>query len=72
MVPDTDASPDLAIAELINTMNLGQFLILAEAIRQLGGELRIDWRAYGQAALEALPKVEVDMTDGPVVIRLRA
>lgn len=31
-------------------MNYGQFLILAEAIHQLGGELWFDWRTYGAAS----------------------
>ncbi|RYG18687.1 hypothetical protein EON82_22320 [bacterium] len=61
---------DDAIAEFLNSMTGGQCLILAEAIRQLGGELRIRPQDFAAAAKRPLPSMEVEGTDGVVVLRL--
>lgn len=67
----TDAArADEAIAEFLNSMTGGQYLILAEAIRQLGGELRIRPEDFAAAAKRSLPSMEVDGTDGVVLLRL--
>ena len=62
---------DELIAEFLQTMNGGQYLIVAEAIRQLGGELRIRPEDFAEAARRPKPGMEVDGTDGIVVLRLR-
>ena len=66
MTPNTPAQ---AIAELLNAMSKGQYLILAEAIKQLGGELRLDGDTFFAAAAQPPPGLEVDADDGPIVIR---
>ncbi len=60
-----------AVAQVIQGMTKGQYLILAEAIRQLGGELRVDPSSLVVGALQPSPQIVVDDTDGPVVIRLK-
>jgi hypothetical protein len=62
----------LTLAEFVNTMNRGQYLILAEAVRQAGGSVRIEPRDFAQATVTALPELYVDATDGPIVMRLGA
>lgn len=62
--------PDEAIAELLASLNRGQYILLVEAIRQLGGELRIDPLRFSVALQENVPGLNVDATDGPVVLRL--
>jgi hypothetical protein len=66
MVPNTPAQ---AVAELLNAMSKGQYLILVEAIKQLGGEMRLDGDAFFEAAAQVPPGLEVDADDGPIVIR---
>jgi hypothetical protein len=44
--------------------------VLVEALRQLGGELRIDPHEYALASNRPLPELTVDASDGPVVLRL--
>ncbi len=63
-------SPDDAIAELLQTLNKGQYLLLVEAIRQLGGELRVDPLRFAAALNDPVPGMSVDATDGPVILRL--
>lgn len=67
------ASDDLAtaIAGSLEGISKGSYLLLVEAIRQLGGEMRVDPRAYAQASVSPLFLLEVDGTDGAIVIRLR-
>jgi hypothetical protein len=62
--------PDEAVAELLNGMNKGQYLLLAEAIRQLGGTMTLDWSQFLEAAARPPQPMGVDATDGPVVLRL--
>lgn len=64
------ASPDQAVAALLNGLNKGQYLILLEAVRQAGGEIRIDWPAIEAAAVRPLPVLHVDASHGPVVVRI--
>lgn len=61
---------DEQIAAFLNTLNRGQYLILLEAIRQAGGEIRIDQERFERAAATPLQMVSVDASDGPVVIRI--
>ncbi len=68
MEPET---PDQAVAALLNTLNKGQYLILAEAIRQLGGELRLDWAEVMRRAAQPLVPLFVDASDGPVMLTLQ-
>jgi hypothetical protein len=63
---------DAAIASLIDTMNKGQYLLLVSAVRQLGGELRIDATEFMKMAVATTPKMNVDASDGPIVLRLEA
>jgi|GEM_PF-1570231 len=63
-------SPDQAIAALLNTMNRGQYLLLVLAMRQSGGELRIDPHEFMQLSTSELPVMEVDASDGPVLLRV--
>jgi hypothetical protein len=67
MEPSTPAE---AISELLNAMSKGQYLILAEAIRQLGGEMRIDAESFFASAALPPPPLDVDADDGPIVLRL--
>jgi hypothetical protein len=60
----------LTLAEFVNTMNRGQYLILAEAVRQAGGAIRIEPREFAASTVAPLPELYVDATDGPVVMRL--
>jgi hypothetical protein len=64
------ASPDQAVANLLNGLNKGQYLILIEAIRQLGGSLTLDWAAVEAGAARPLPEMHVDASTGPVIMRL--
>jgi hypothetical protein len=61
---------DQTIAGLLNTMNRGQYMLLVTAIQRLGGELRIDPADLAAWQLLELPIMRVDMSDGPVVLRL--
>ena len=67
MDPNT---PDHAVAELLNGLNKGQYLILAEAIRRLGGTLQLDWTAVASAAGGPLPPMHVEAVEGLVVLHL--
>jgi len=67
MEPQTPAA---AVAELLNSLNKGQYLILTDAIRQLGGELRLDWEAIAERAKLPPTPLDVDGSDGPIVVRL--
>ncbi|RYG47813.1 hypothetical protein EON79_06335 [bacterium] len=67
MKPDCPAE---AVADILGGLNKGQYLVLLQAVRQLGGELRLDWKAIEAAATEPFAQMEVDDTDGPVVIRI--
>lgn len=67
MDPNT---PDEAVASLLNGLNKGQYLILLEAVRQAGGELRLDWAEIELAAGRPLPVLHVDASEGPVAIRI--
>jgi hypothetical protein len=60
---------DEQVAALLNTLNKGQYLILMEAVRQLGGQLRLNWDQL-TANTAALPQMYVDASDGPVVLQL--
>lgn len=48
----------------------GPVLLLTEAIRQLGGEMRIELGALLDAGAGPTPLMSVDASDGPVVLRL--
>ena len=60
--------PDEQVAALLNTLNKGQYLILMEAVRQLGGELRLNWEQL--VTVPMLPQMYVDASDGPVLLKL--
>jgi hypothetical protein len=62
--------PDEQVAALLNTLNKGQYLILMEAVRQLGGELRLNWEQL--VTVPMLPQMFVDASDGPVILKLSA
>jgi hypothetical protein len=66
MEPQT---PDEQVAALLNTLNKGQYLILMEAVRQLGGELRLNWEQL-TGETRVLPQMFVDASDGPVILQL--
>jgi hypothetical protein len=59
-----------AIAALLQGMNKGQYEILAMAIAQLGGELRLSADELAVAAMTPASRIEVDDTDGPIILRL--
>lgn len=61
---------DEAIADLLRSLNKGQYLILCEAIRQAGGEIRIDPNEFALATAAPNPKLNIDASDGPILIRL--
>lgn len=62
---------DEAIAEFLNSLNKGQYLVFVEAMRRLGGELRIDPAEFEQATFPPLPGLDVEALDDFVVLRLR-
>jgi hypothetical protein len=61
--------PDEQVAALLNTLNKGQYLILMEAVRQLGGQLRLNWEQL-TTETRILPQMFVDASDGPVILQL--
>jgi len=63
-------SPPEAVSMLLQGLNKGQYLILVEAIRQLGGELRLDTPAWLDAVKQPWPTIKVDADDGPIVLRI--
>ena len=60
---------DEEIADLIQSMNRGQYAVLVMALRAAGGELRVDPAELVRIAGDR-PRLDVDATDGPVVLRL--
>jgi hypothetical protein len=62
-------TPSEAIKELLGGMNRGQHMVLVEALRRAGGEIRIFPDEFARAAMVRPPKVQVDGTDGPVIVR---
>lgn len=59
-----------SITELMQNMTRGQFLIFCDAIRQLGGEMQLDWRAFAIESLGPLPRVTVTVANGMAVLHL--
>jgi len=66
--PDTIGN---AVRDLLQDMNKGQYAIFVAALEQLGGELRLDFAQITAAASGDARRIEVDATDGPVIIRLQ-
>ena len=62
--------PAEAIAELLTEMTKGQHLLLVEAIKGAGGEIKVDWDGLLAALDEPSQTLVVDAEDGPIMIRL--
>jgi hypothetical protein len=64
---DVPKTPEEAVVRLLNGMNKGQYTILIEAIRQLGGEMHLD-EGWVDSVMLPVPAIEVVSGDGPVVL----
>jgi len=58
-------------AELLVNMSKGGYLLVCAAIDASGGELRVNPGEFARRALEQAPTIEVDGTDGSVILRLK-
>lgn len=58
-------------ADLLVGMSKGGYLLMCAAIDASGGELRINPGDFARRALEAAPTIEVDGTDGSVILRVK-
>ena len=58
---------DTIVAALLQDMSKGQHAIFVQALEQLRGELRLDWE---RIALGDTRQIEVDATDGPIILRI--
>ena len=58
-------------AELLVNMSKGGYLLMCAAIDASGGELRVNPTDFARRALEHAPLIEVDGTDGSVILRLK-
>lgn len=58
-------------AELLQNMSRGGYLLVCAAIDASGGELRIHPADFARRALAQAPEIEVDGTDGSVVLRVK-
>jgi hypothetical protein len=58
-------------ADLLVGMSKGGYLLMCAAIDASGGELRINPGDFARRALEQAPMIEVDGTDGSVILRVK-
>ena len=58
-------------ANLLVNMSKGGYLLVCAAIDAAGGELRINPDQFARRALEAAPVIEVDGTDGSIILSLK-
>jgi len=58
-------------AELLVGMSKGGYLLMCAAIDSAGGELRIHPGDFARRAMERAPVIEVDGTDGSVILKVR-
>jgi hypothetical protein len=61
---------DEAIADLLKSLNKGQYIILCEAIRQAGGRIEVEASWFARAVASPNPQLNIDSSDGPIVLRL--
>ena len=58
-------------AQLLVNMSKGGYLLVCAAIDAAGGELRINPDHFARRALEKAPVIEVDGTDGSIIMTLK-
>jgi hypothetical protein len=58
-------------ANLLVNMSKGAYLLMCAAIDASGGELRVNPGDFARRALEKAPVIEVDGTDGSVILRVQ-
>ncbi len=58
-------------ADLLVHMDKGAYLLICAAIDAAGGELRINPADFARRALEQAPLIEVDGTDGSIIMKLK-
>ena len=58
-------------ADLLVHMSKGGYLLVCAAIDAAGGELRVNPGEFARRALEQAPVIEVDGTDGSVILSLK-
>ena len=58
-------------ADLLVHMDKGAYLLVCAAIDAAGGELRINPADFASRAIEQAPIIEVDGTDGSILMRLK-
>jgi len=58
-------------ADLLVNMSRGGYLLVCAAIDASGGELRVHPGDFARRALEQAPVIEVDGTDGSVILRVK-
>jgi len=61
---------DTTISSLLMTLQKGQYLLFVEALRQAGGEVRINPREFVADAMEPMPKVAVETMGTAVCIHI--
>ncbi len=57
-------------ADILVHMSKAGYLLMCAAIDAAGGELRVNPGDFARRALEKAPVVEVDGTDGSVILRV--
>jgi hypothetical protein len=58
-------------ANLLVNMSKGGYLLMCAAIDAAGGELRVNPNDFARRALQQAPVIEVDGTDGSVILRIQ-
>lgn len=58
-------------ADLLVHMSKGGYLLVCAAIDAAGGELRINPDQFARRAMEQAPVIEVDGTDGSIILTLK-
>lgn len=58
-------------ADLLTHMSKGGYLLMCAAIDASGGELRVNPGDFARRAMEQCPVIEVDGTDGSIILRVR-
>lgn len=61
---------DKAVCALVQGMNTGQYLLLATALRQLGGEMRIELSNLSHDEQDCTERIKVEADDHEAVLRL--
>ena len=58
-------------ASMLVNLTKGQYLLVCAVIDAVGGEVRVNPGDFARRAVEHPPVIEVDGTDGSVILRLQ-